>query len=334
MGSPDVVVAGAGLIGLSCALELRAAGLQVTVVERGRAGRQASWAAAGMLAAHDIANPAALRPLAERSIALYPHFLNIIEDVGGLHVPFETEWTLEQAEGWRHHRTILSDLRGTGFRRIPEHSVDPRHLLDALLLATSAAGIALREDTPVRGAYQASNGITLRAGNDLLHTGCFLDCTGAWSAPPVHPAKGQMVKVHAPGVMAASGLGNLVVRTPDIYLVPRLDGAVVIGATVEDAGFDRTVDEETIQHLRREAAHLLPALHDSRELERWSGLRPDTPDHLPILGRTGESSFVATGHFRNGVLLAPATAQVMAETILHEETSVDISPFDPARFHA
>lgn len=334
MGSPDVVVAGAGLIGLSCALELRAAGLQVTVVERGRAGRQASWAAAGMLAAHDTENPASLRPFAERSIALYPHFLNIIEDLGGLHVPFETEWTLEQADGWRHHRTTLPSLAGEGFRRIAEHSVDPRHLLDALLLATSAAGITLREDTPVRGAYQATGGITLRAGNDLLQTGCFLDCTGAWSTPPVHPAKGQMLKVHAPGAMHTGGLGNIVVRTPDVYLVPRLDGTVVIGATVEDAGFDRTVFEEDIQHLRREAAHLLPSLRDADEVERWSGLRPDTPDHLPILGRTGESSFVATGHFRNGVLLAPATAQVMAEVILQEETSVSISPFHPDRFTA
>lgn len=327
-------MAGAGVIGLSCALELRAAGMQVVVLERGMAGRQASWAAAGMLAASDAENPADLKALAARSLDLYPDYLDILRERGGVDVPFETQWTLEHAEGWRHHRTTLPALGGKGFRRIAEQSVDPRRLLEALLAAVAAAGVELREETPVRGAYELTDGINIRAGKEMLSCGAFLDCTGAWSAAPVHPAKGQMLRVDAPGVMAAYGLGNVVVRTPDVYLVPRLDGSVVIGATVEDAEFDRTVHDADIAHLRYEAAELLPALRDAAELERWAGLRPDTPDHLPILGRTGPHSFTATGHFRNGILLAPVTAQVMAETVLGEELSVDLQAFAPGRFTA
>jgi glycine oxidase len=332
MRSPDVVIAGAGLIGLSCALELRAAGLSVTVVERGRAGREASWAAAGMLAAEDPAHPEALRPMALHSFKLYRDYLEIIGERSGTHVPYETEWVLERAEGWRHHRTTLAALTGNGYRRHAEPSIDPRNLLAALLEAVKKSGITVQEDSPVRGAFQRDGGIDIKVRDTIVNCGTFLDCTGAWSPAPVHPAKGQMLRVSAPGLMAARGLGNIVVRTPDVYLVPRLDGSVVIGATVEDAGFNRAVHEEDIQHLRAEAAELLPALADAPEVERWAGLRPDTPDHLPLMGRTGEHSFVAAGHFRNGILLAPATAQAMAELILGEPTVLDLAPFRPQRF--
>lgn len=328
----DVVIAGAGLIGLSCALELEARGMKVAVVDKGRVAAEASWAAAGMLAAQDSTNPPELTDLAAFSNALYPEFLHRVSELSGMDVPFETQWTLEEVEGWRHHKNTLPVLRGKGYRRINEQSVDPRKLTAAVAEALRRKDIPLLEKSPVRSASANSLGVTVKTPAETLEGGCFLDCTGAWSPSPIHPAKGQVVRVHAPGALAARGMGNIVVRAHDVYMVPRLDGSVVIGATVEDAGFDRTVHDADILHLQAEAAEHLPALADAPVLESWAGLRPDTPDHLPLLGATGDRSFIASGHFRNGILLAPATAHVMAQLIRGEELSVGLDAFAPSRF--
>ena len=136
----------------------------------------------------------------------------------------------------------------------------------------------------------------------------------------------------APGLMELPGHGNLVLRTPEIYIVPRLDGSAVIGASIEDTGFDLSLDARTIDGLRERASLLVPALGVAPELERWAGLRPRSPDGLPLLGRTAPRRFVASGHFRNGILLAPATARVMADHILGQTAPVEIAPFRPSRF--
>ena len=331
MHSPDVVIAGAGITGLTCALELQDCGLHVAIVERGTPGRESSWAAAGILAAHDPSNPPQLAPLADLSVTLYPTLLDRIDALTGMRVFFETQWTLEAAEGWRHHRTMLPTLQGPGFRRLPERSLDPRKLVPALRAAAEATGVTVLENTPVRAAYQRGAGVSVRVPEGVIHAGAFLDCSGAWS-PIVSPAKGQMIRVHAPGVMSTGTVGNVAVRTPDVYMVPRLDGSVIIGATVEDAEFDRNVYEPDVRHLRAEAAELLPALADAPEIASWAGLRPDTPDHLPILGQTDTRAFVAAGHFRNGVLLAPATAHLMMQVLLGMEASLDLAAFRPDRF--
>jgi glycine oxidase len=125
-----------------------------------------------------------------------------------------------------------------------------------------------------------------------------------------------------------------VVRSPDVYLIPRSDGRMLIGATIEDAGYDKRVDPETIQRLRQAALKLMPALSQARILEDWAGLRPGTPDGLPILGATPvRGYYVATGHFRDGILLAPATAEVMSDVITSGATSFDLSRFSVSRFH-
>ncbi len=330
---PDVVVAGAGLIGLSCALECDRRGLSVTVLERGEAVRQASWAAAGMLAAHDPANPAALRSLAEFSIELYPRFLDRLRALCGIAVPLETEWVLEEGSAPTHN-AVPANFQGEHFEYIHEQSLDPRKLTAAVLQAVRTSGIELREHTPVEHVESLSRGAVVRTHNDRLACGAYLDCTGAWSAGFTHPTKGQMVRVSAPGTLAVPGRGNVVVRTDDIYMVPRLDGSVIIGATVENAGFDRSLHDADLDALRLRAASLLPSVADAPELERWSGLRPDTPDHLPFLGQTGSRTFMAAGHFRNGVLLAPATARVMADLILGTMAAVDLEPFSPWRCNA
>jgi len=331
MESPDVVVAGAGLIGLSCALGLRSAGLRVVVLERGQAAREASWAAAGMLAANDPAHPDGMQLLATRSIELYDGFLGSIAAAGGGQVAYETKWTLEQENGADEDAT-LAGLARRDFRRHAEKSLDPRKLTAALRQAVLASGVELREDVAVQSAVERRGGVEVQTKDGTLHGGNFLDCTGAWSRVPVKPAKGHMLRVQAPGLFHVEGLGNVVVRTPELYMVPRLDGTVVIGASVEDVGFDRSIRSEEIDALRAKAAALLPALADVPEAERWIGFRPDTPDHLPLLGRTGEHSFVASGHFRNGILLAPATSRLMTELIREDEVSFNLERYNPGRF--
>jgi glycine oxidase len=331
MHSPDVVIAGAGLIGLACALECERRGLRTVVLERGRAMQQASWAAAGMLAAHDPANPPALTALAQHSIALYPAFLERVAALGGIAVPFETEWTLEQ-DVRADDEALLPALRATGFRLVREHSLNPRGLGTAVLAAVRASSISLLEDSPVLSVTQAASGLLVQTTNEMISCGSFADCTGAWSEAAVRPAKGQMLRVHAPGLLHSTTNGNVVVRTDDIYLVPRLDGSIVIGATVEDAGFDKTVHEADLSALMQRAIALLPAIADALRLESWAGLRPDTPDHLPLLGRAGERSLIAAGHFRNGVLLAPTTACIIAQMLMGEEPGVSLDAFAPARF--
>lgn len=129
------------------------------------------------------------------------------------------------------------------------------------------------------------------------------------------------------------GLLSHVVRAPDVYVVPRSDGRILIGSTLEDAGFDKRVDPETIQRLHQAAADLVPELGESRMLETWAGLRPGTPDALPLLGATQvENYFVAAGHYRDGILLAPATALVMSQVVHGLNLDFDLSPFSPARF--
>jgi glycine oxidase len=124
-----------------------------------------------------------------------------------------------------------------------------------------------------------------------------------------------------------------VIRAPEVYLVPRSDGRILIGATIEEAGYDKRVDAVTIQRMLRAAIRLVPALSEARMLEAWAGLRPGTPDSLPILGPTQTSGyFVATGHFRDGILLTPITAHVMARVIGGADPEYDLSPFSPNRF--
>jgi glycine oxidase len=164
-----------------------------------------------------------------------------------------------------------------------------------------------------------------------------VNCAGAWAgtiAPhefPTRPVKGQMVCF----VMARRDLLQHVVRSPEIYLIPRSDGRLLAGATVEEAGFDKCTVPDTIQSLERAATRMLPELKEARILEAWAGLRPGTPDALPILGSTPTPGyFVATGHFRDGILLAPITARVMAQIVSGENPQENLQSFSAARFAA
>ncbi|WP_353069246.1 FAD-dependent oxidoreductase [Tunturibacter empetritectus] len=352
MHHPDLCIAGAGIIGLSLALELHDRGYPVTVFDQGAPLAESSTAAAGMLAAHDPDNPPELLPLASLSLSLYSNFLDRIHTLSGIRVPFQTHATLQSVppgtctaeseltrEDLAHLLPALtpSDHR---FLLLDEQSVDPRQLAPALLAAVRATNIDLQPHTRVLSTYSIDDAVEITTPNGTIHTAQFINCAGAWAAATsrlsnisVAPRKGQMFSVVLPPSLPL----HLVIRTPGIYIVPRTagpaTGRAIIGATVEDIGFDKTVHPADIDRLRTLAATLLPGIANASQLEAWSGLRPATSDGLPLLGvlPTQPNHFIATGHYRNGILLAPATARVMAEFILGEEPSVDLSPFSPAR---
>jgi glycine oxidase len=348
----DICIAGAGIIGLSLALELHRRGARVTVLEQGTPLAQASSAAAGMLAVDDPENPSQLSPLSRLSISLYPDYLARLHALSGFHVSFQTNTTLQALS----HQSLASSNTLTAaelshllpqltpgdhrFTLLEEHSLDPRELARVLLAAVRNTDIDLRPHTPVRMVRSLNQPVEVHASTGIIQPSFFVDCTGAWAItssrlPHLHvtPRKGQMLSVSLPPSFPL----HFVVRTPDIYIVPRTaDPAsprAIIGATVEDAGFDTTVHSSDIASLRAKASALLPLLAHAPELETWASIRPATPDELPILGPLpGQTNhLLATGHYRNGILLAPATAHVIAQLIYNETPSIGLSAYAPDR---
>jgi glycine oxidase len=182
-----------------------------------------------------------------------------------------------------------------------------------------------------------SDGRVSGVGTDKTHYAApvVVNCAGAWAGQigphqfPTRPVKGQMLAV----VGVPHGVLRHVIRSPEVYLVPRSDGRILIGATVEEAGYDKRTNADTIQRLHQAAVEMIPALAKGRVLEAWAGLRPGTPDDLPIMGATATPGyFVATGHFRDGILLAPVTAFVMAQLITGAKPEHELAAFSAHRF--
>jgi len=319
----DVAIAGGGLIGLASALELAGRGLEVTVVDAGDPG-QASWAAAGILGPQSEAHePSPLVELCTKSYELYPQFVQKLQaDVGfrqngTLHLAFteaevealEQRLTWQTQSGFRvEQRKHDGALKALFFP--DEGQVDNRKLLQALRAACERAKVKFEK----------------RALTSLeeLPARIKVLCAGSWSAKlaklPVAPQKGQILLLdeRAPAQVIFGGGG---------YAVPR-NGRTLIGATSEDAGFDATPTAEGREQLLRIAARLGFA---GNLLDHWAGLRPVTPDGLPLLGRLPNGTIVAAGHYRNGVLLTPMTGRVVAALVLGEAPPVDLLPFDPSR---
>jgi len=345
---PDVIIAGGGIIGVSIALELRHRGLQVLVLDRGEPGQEASSAAAGMLAAFDPDTPFALQPLAKESARMFPAYVRKLESLSGTQVDLRSQGTIalldessaSAASTLGTHRKLSADelrqiepaveSRGHSVFFVDEASVDPVMLMRAALQAASVMGIEVRGHTEVREMHGHRGEVEVITSQGRLSAPRAINCRGAWSGAPVKPRKGQMLAV-CPQVMRVQHI----IQAPGAYVVPRSSGKVVIGATVEDAGFDKTVAAETIRELHRAAAEFVPELASAEVVASWAGLRPGSPDDLPILGASETPGcFVATGHFRNGILLAPVTAEIMANLCLGRAAGWDISAFSPLRFLA
>ena len=346
----DAVIIGGGVIGLSCALELSRREIRVLIVERGEPGREASHAAGGMLAHCDPHTPEVLRPLAAASAALYPELVLELKEESGVHIDLRREGVIAFFEHGESpscgHALSLDDIArlepnvvpsGPG-HFLPEATIDPRKLVEALGKAVHRRGVDVSSGSAVVAVEMFARKVTaVRTEKSRYLAPFVINCAGAWasSIAPVpfrtRPVKGQMLAV-VPPHHAHFPLRH-VIRHGSCYLIPRSDGRIVIGSTVEEAGYDKHVDPAVIQSLHQRAAFLLPELGEGRILEAWSGLRPGTPDGLPMLGETSFGGYLAaTGHFRDGILLAPITGQVIAKLVCGETPEYDLLPFSAERF--
>jgi glycine oxidase len=371
----DAIVVGAGIIGLSLAIELRKRGLHVLVVEKGEPGREASWAAGGMLADFPLEMPDALQELASASARMYPEFVHELADESGLKIDLRDQGTLVFVDGQElvEHlsgaasvadRSVRPPLAGEmptqrsaaliSWQRLQEmephlqinaralylkeRSVDPRGLTTAAIAAAKHRGVDFSSGDEVLGIEMTGEKAAgVRTNKTHFSAALIVNCAGAWAGQigprpfPTRPVKGQMLCVAQP----EKEMVRHVIRAPSVYLIPRSDGRLLIGATQEEAGFDKHTVPATIQKLREAALELVPKLADARILEAWAGLRPGTPDNLPILGETAmRGYFVATGHFRDGILLAPVTAQAMSQLVCGEAVDLELGAFSAHRFPA
>jgi glycine oxidase len=364
----DVAIAGGGLIGGAIAWELARAGLRVGIFDAGEPGREASWAGAGILSPAPE-NPGAipLLSLGKASFAMYPEFVASIEELSGQSVGFRPSGTVEplfSADAVRDLSTVIAMLHGLGLKAEPlsgedarelepalnpevqaaalrpdEGSVDNRALTRAVLEATRRAGAEIFPGLAARAIWRDGGrcaGLELQdhrveAKWTVVAAGCFsARIEGVQAYAPVRPAKGQMIALRSEGV----GIER-VLWSDKVYLVPRNDGRILVGATVEYVGFDKSVTAGSVEKLLSAAIELAPALAKARIEETWAGLRPDSPDHLPILGPTElDGLLMATGHFRSGILLAPVTARLIREWVTEQSASMDLERFSPMRFAA
>ena len=336
----DVIVIGGGIIGLSLAVALNKRGLKVLIVERGEPGREASHAAAGMLVGATLEGPKALQSLSITSAQMYPEFAHELQDESGIKVDLRDEGTLvlDASEGGERVKPEeLEPALAAGDRPavlLHERSVDPRALVAAALKAARHRGVDIASGTAVTGLLFSDKRVS-GVSTDKSHYSApaVVNCAGAWAGGitphlfPTRPKKGQMLAVVGQPVL------RRVIRAPEVYLVPRSDGRILIGATVEDAGYDKRTDPSVIHRMQQAAIRLVPTLAKAKIHEAWAGLRPGTPDDLPILGETATPGyFAATGHFRDGILLAPVTAHVMSQAICGQRPEYDLAAFSPVRF--
>src|SRR5215469_13902471 len=366
MKNYDVAIAGGGVIGGSIALELARAGLRVAVFDRQRPGEEASWASAGIISpAPENPGQFALVDLAKRSAALYPEFVALVEDVSGQNTGFRAKGTLEalfSSDAKAELSTIIAVHHGLGLKAEPlragdarelepalsedveaavlrpdEASIDNRALTAAVLSAVQQIGADIHAGSAAKAIWREGHrcrGLILQnekveAKWTVIAAGCFSGAIeGAAAYAPVRPAKGQMVALRADDLQI-----ERVLWSEKIYLVPRNDGRILAGATVEYVGFDKRVTAGGIEKILAAAIELAPGLRNARIEETWAGLRPDSSDHLPILGPTDlEGLLMATGHFRSGILLTPITARLIREWITEQQVSVNWERFSPLRF--
>jgi glycine oxidase len=369
---PVIVVVGAGVVGLGLGWRLAQRGADVTLFDRATAGSGASWAAAGMLATCAEAEPGeeALVRLGRLSQLRWPEFAAELERASGIAVDLRREGTLVVAltvddQARIAHRLVFQKSLGLPVewmsaaevrRREPhlapgfagalfspeDHQVDNRKLTTALHRAAVAAGARVHERRGVRQIIVEQDrvvGVELddgsRVGADVI-----VLAAGAWSRaiaglpaamrPPVRPVKGQSLAL----LMAvAAPLLTHVIWGPNVYLVPRLDGRLILGATVEEKGFDTTLTAGGVLALIEAAWRLVPAIEDLPLSETWVGHRPGSRDDAPILGCGPLEGLVyATGHHRNGILLTPVTADLVTDVVLDGRIDPAIAAFGLDRF--
>ena len=365
----DVLIIGGGIIGSSIALRLARAGLRVSVLDSAATPGQATVASAGMLAPQgEMVEPDDFFEFSRYSRDLYPSFLEEIKSLTGEHLDYHREGTLLVASDenqWEELNHVVQAQTRLGLpierlsgpelcRRVPglaanlaggvfvpgDHWLDIQQLARALVKAAEAAGATFRHDTSASGFNARTSRVESVAVSSpplsTLSAGCFVLAAGSWSGAlaqnlgfrlPIEPCHGQMLELEV-----ASEL-PLVVRSGMHYLVPRPGRRLLAGTTSEYVGFDSSATAQGLRSILEGVMRFAPFLKQARFRTAWAGLRPDTPDHRPVLGPASwENLFLATGHFRNGILLAPATAQYLAEWVLNGKPSRSLEAYSPSRF--
>jgi glycine oxidase len=367
----DAIVVGGGVIGLACAWRAARRGLRAVVLERDRPAAGATGVAAGMLAPVGEASwgEEGVLSLSLESLRRWPAFARDLEEdsesevgyweCGALHVAVDRDEAEELRRRHELHRRLGLDsewLRPRECRRLEpglatavaggveaphEAAADPRMLTGALLGALERLGTDVRWGAEVVAASVAgdawkleiTDGQAFEAKRVVLAAGCWsgtMDWLPEEARLPVRPVKGEILTLQGP---ADEPVCERIVAGERVYVVPRGDGRLVIGATVEERGFDTTVTAGGVLELLREAYRLLPDIAELELIEASAGLRPGTPDNAPLIGAArSDGLIVATGHYRNGVLLAPVTADCVASLLPGEEPPVEIERFSPQRF--
>jgi glycine oxidase len=358
----DVLVVGGGVIGLSAAYELALHGVQVTVVDQGPIGREASWAGAGMLPPGDPTGPEPARRLAEFSFSLWPKLSADLKSEtgidngflrsGSIQIPFSSERDIaSECALWQRIGVEAERLDGSGLRerepaihpelvdgfRLPTMAQvrNPWHL-KALKAACLSRGVRLLPGQPVVG-WQTDQGriLAARTPTETVPAGDFLVTAGAWSSPLLHtagvhaeiePIRGQIVLLQTDRPPFAH-----IIESGRRYLVPRGDGRILIGSTEERAGFVKQNTAAGVQDLLRFACRIVPSLESARFEQAWSGLRPHARRGVPFLGRAGEAEnlHVAAGHFRSGLSNSPGTARLIRQLITGEAPAIPVDGFRP-----
>ncbi len=348
-GAASIAILGGGIIGLSTAWRLAQSGWQATVYDQGAIGHEASWAGAGMLApGGEIDSDSPLVPLALDSRRLYPGFVRELEQASGVEIDYQecggldlayssAELTaLEQKAATQASLGISSKpvtashilqfwprIRSEGLaggRFYPgDGIVNPRHVLAALTVACERLGVALKPNSAVTGAELSGDSVLVHSPPRLDKYDAVVISAGAWSdsiqvsgvppLPSVEPVKGHLIGYQQPEQTC-----NTIVRHGHTYLLQRASGLLIVGASVEHAGFDRNLKLEMIENLAREAGLLYPHLSDTAHSEAWIGFRPAS-ETLRLGSWYSPRFYLAYGHYRNGILLAPITAQRLASEI-------------------
>jgi glycine oxidase len=365
----DVLVVGGGVIGLSIADRLAAGGRRVAVLDASEPGREASWAGSGALSLimPDLAPPP-LRPLAARSQQLWPEMAADLEARTRVSIEYRCSGLLRLAlnedqapvvagtVAWlREHGVGIEAIDVPRLRELaplatdqltavyhqPELSqVRPPRLLQALRASLMRRGVTVRAYQPVESLTVRGSRVSgARGGWGTVEADEVVLAAGAWAGQlahrslglelPVEPVRGQIVLLEA----VTGGECPLILAGNGGYLIPRADGRILAGSTFERVGFDKRVTGGGVRSILEGAIRLAPALADARVSTSWAGLRPESPDRLPYLGRVPGLSglVVAAGHFRDGLLLAPVTAEVVAAVLAGEPPPLDLSAFAPDR---
>jgi glycine oxidase len=366
----DAIFVGGGVIGLACAWRAAQRGMHACVLERDRPAAGASGVAAGMLAPVGEASwgEERLLDLNFESLGRWPGFARQLESEaeleigfsqsGALHVAVDRDEAEELRRRFELHRGLGLDsqwLSGRECRQLEpglattvrggahvpgEASIDPRKAVAALLAALDRRGVAVHSGAEVVGAERQAGAWRVGTTDGQVFEGSSLVlAAGCWSGqarwlpagvPPVRPVKGEILTLRGSADEPAC---DRIVAGERVYMVPRADGRLIVGATVQERGFDTTVTAGGVYELLREAYRVIPEIAELELVEATAGLRPGSPDNAPLIGAGDtENLLVASGHFRNGMLQAPVTADSIAALLAGEAAPVDLKPFSPQRF--